>query len=154
MKMVMKACLDRTSVLIDELIVLWADSVRASHDFLGEDDIKNLTPYVKIGLGEIERLITIEIDHKTVGFMGIAQQKIEMLFIAPACFRQGIGRALVDFAKADGEIKWVDVNEQNPKARLFYERMGFAVYERSPLDDQGNAFPILKMRLVEAFRGN
>ena len=37
------------------------------------------------------------------------------------------------------------VNEQNPQARGFYEHMGFAVRERSELDEQGNPYPILFM---------
>lgn len=34
------------------------------------------------------------------------------------------------------------VNEQNPQTRGFYEHMGFAVRERSELDEQGNPYPI------------
>ena len=32
----------------------------------------------------------------------------------------------------------VVVNEQNPQAKGFYEHMGFKVYERSEIDEQGN----------------
>ncbi|OUQ22794.1 GNAT family N-acetyltransferase [Lachnoclostridium sp. An131] len=37
------------------------------------------------------------------------------------------------------------VNEQNPQARGFYEHMGFRVYRRTDLDEQGNPYPILYM---------
>lgn len=40
------------------------------------------------------------------------------------------------------------VNEQNPVAKGFYEHMGFEVVSRSPLDDQGNPYPILNMVLL------
>ena len=39
------------------------------------------------------------------------------------------------------------VNEDNPQARGFYEHMGFKIYKRSPLDEQGNLYPILYMKL-------
>jgi putative acetyltransferase len=45
----------------------------------------------------------------------------------------------------DGDLT-VDVNEQNPAARGFYEALGFVVVGRSPLDDGGRPFPILHMR--------
>ena len=34
------------------------------------------------------------------------------------------------------------VNEQNPAAAGFYRHMGFAVYRRSELDEQGGPYPI------------
>jgi putative acetyltransferase len=40
----------------------------------------------------------------------------------------------------------VDVNEQNPEARGFYERLGFTVVARSELDGTGRPFPLLHLR--------
>lgn len=37
--------------------------------------------------------------------------------------------------------------EQNPLARKIYEYMGFEVYDRSDIDEQGLLFPLLFMRL-------
>ena len=39
------------------------------------------------------------------------------------------------------------VNEDNPQAKEFYEYMGFKVYQRNELDDQGNPYPVLYMKL-------
>ena len=44
-------------------------------------------------------------------------------------------------------VKELAVNEQNPKAKGFYEHMGFKVYQRNELDDQGNPYPVLYMKL-------
>ena len=41
----------------------------------------------------------------------------------------------------------VTVNEQNAEAAGFYGHMGFKVYKRTPLDEQGNPYPLLYMRL-------
>ena len=57
---------------------------------------------------------------------------------------------LVEHARAvKGTGLRVDVNEQNPEAVKFYEAMGFVVAERSPLDDQGRPFPLLRMKEKE-----
>ena len=44
----------------------------------------------------------------------------------------------------------LDVNEQNPQALAFYQRMGFQVVGRSAVDGQGNPFPLLHMKLSVA----
>ena len=46
----------------------------------------------------------------------------------------------------DLNVEYVDVNEQNPDAVKFYERMGFRTFHRDATDDQGNPFPILRMK--------
>ena len=42
----------------------------------------------------------------------------------------------------------LDVNEQNPQARVFYESLGFVVDGRSSVDSTGRPFPLLHMREV------
>ena len=38
------------------------------------------------------------------------------------------------------------VNEQNPLEKGFYEHMGFQVYKRTDIDEQGNPYPLLYMK--------
>ena len=70
-----------------------------------------------------------------------------MLFLAPEERGKGLSRELVQYGVERFGIREVTVNEQNPQARGFYERMGFCVCQRSELDEQGRPYPILKMRL-------
>ena len=37
-------------------------------------------------------------------------------------------------------VNELTVNEQNPKARGFYEHLGFKVYKRCEIDEQGNPY--------------
>ena len=50
-----------------------------------------------------------------------------------------------------GSIISVEYNAENasgfPLAKGFYEHMGFQVYKRTELDEQGNPYPLLYMRL-------
>lgn len=80
-----------------------------------------------------------------LGFMGIQNKHIEMLFIDEPYHRLGLGKILIQHALRRGATS-VDVNEQNPNAYAFYTRMGFTLHGRSPLDAQGNPFPILHLR--------
>ena len=85
--------------------------------------------------------------------MGVAEGKIEMLFLAPERRGGGLGRRFVEFAITELDVRLVDVNEQNGRALGFYEKMGFETFSRSERDPQGNPFPILHMRLKPEPRG-
>lgn len=142
---------DRTNRLIDTLTSIWEASVRATHHFLTEEDIQKLTPFVKRTLSDIETLMVVCDNNKPIAFMGIDAAKIEMLFVLPTHFGKGIGKELTTFAITQYGIQYVDVNEQNPEAAGFYRHIGFDVFERTKLDEQGNPFPILKMKLRPFF---
>lgn len=137
---------NRNSKLINVLLDVWQASVRASHHFLTEADIRTLTPQAVEALLQIETLWIVEDDLRPVGFMGVQEHKIEMLFLHPDYFRKGVGKELVQRAFRELVVEYVDVNEQNPDAARFYERMGFHTFRRDDTDDQGNPFPILRMK--------
>lgn len=137
---------NRNSKLINALLDVWQASVRASHHFLTEADIRTLTPQAEEALLQIETLWIVEDDLRPVGFMGVQERKIEMLFLHPDYFRKGVGKELVQRAFRELAVEYVDVNEQNPDATRFYERMGFHTFRRDDTDDQGNPFPILRMK--------
>lgn len=137
---------NRNSKLINALLDVWQASVRASHHFLTEADIRTLTPQAEEALQQIETLWIVEGDLRPVGFMGVQERKIEMLFLHPDYFRKGVGKELVQRAFRELAVEYVDVNEQNPDATRFYERMGFHTFRRDDTDDQGNPFPILRMK--------
>ena len=123
--------------------------MRATHDFLTETDIGALRPLVREALSDdaLELWVLTESADVPIGFMGLAGHDIAALFLEPARRGQGGGRRLVAHAQQlrDGQLT-VDVNEQNPAARGFYEALGFVVTGRSPLDDAGRPFPLLHMR--------
>lgn len=130
------------------VVEVWEASVRATHDFLTEADIQFYRPLVQDGLPHVEHLLGMrDHDGQVVGFIGVVGIKTEMLFIHPAWRGQGIGRRLLTHAVEVLGATLVDVNEQNPQAAGFYDRMGFEVIRRSALDGTGKPFPILHLRL-------
>ena len=137
----------RTPEFIDGLLGIWEASVRASHHFLTEEDIQSLCPQAEEAIRQIETLWAVDDGNALIGFMGIQSGKIEMLFLHPDYFRKGIGRTLIQKAAvSEAGVEYVDVNEQNPAAVKFYEKMGFRTFRRDSTDDQGNPFPILRMK--------
>lgn len=138
----------RSQVLIEKLLNLWENSVKASHLFLSNKEIEEIKKYVPKALREIEHLI-VETDEteNPIAFMGIYKNKLEMLFISPAHMKTGLGRKLIEEAIENYSVNELVVNEQNPKAKGFYEHLGFKVYKRNPFDEQGNQYPILFMHL-------
>ncbi|TWT33662.1 putative N-acetyltransferase YjaB [Posidoniimonas corsicana] len=133
------------------MIEVWESSVRATHDFLSAEDIDGLKPLIlEQYFDAVELTCAAADDGRLLGFCGVLAGRIEMLFVAAEARGRGVGRLLTRHAvEIQGATK-VDVNEQNPQAVGFYERMGFHVVGRSPLDGQGRPFPLLHMELGDA----
>lgn len=128
------------------LVDLWERSVRATHAFLSEDDISEIKSKLASEYFPAVDIHILDVNGIPAGFIGVAGDKIEMLFIDSVCQGKGYGTALLDFAIGKG-AKLVDVNEQNPAALGFYESKGFRTVSRDPTDDAGRPFPILHLSL-------
>lgn len=143
------------------LMEIWAAAVRATHHFLSEEDFnhfqevipRNTCPVSEVYLAAPESGPGAE----AVGFISLSHPEdkssptpspstVEMLFVDPAFHRQGIGSALLDFARAKYPALLLDVNEQNPGALAFYQSYGFRLTGRSELDASGRPYPLLHMR--------
>lgn len=139
---------------------LWLQSVRATHHFLTEQDISDISGDVQSAFKLVSLFGILQTEDKAplpctqgktlAAFMGISGRSIEMLFVHPHFFRRGYGKALVDYALAEHGVHYVDVNEQNPQAAAFYARMGFVPMGRDAVDTQGRPFPILHLRHISA----
>ena len=139
---------DRNQQLINELLKVWESSVRATHTFLSNDEILEIKEYVTETLRSIAHLV-IETNQNNdpITFMGIGDDKLEMLFVAPEYRSSGIGRKMLTSGINNYGVTELAVNEDNPQARGFYEHMGIVTYQRNELDDQGRPCPVLYMRL-------
>ena len=135
---------DRTPDLINQLLEVWEKSVRATHLFLSDREIKNIKEYVPQALNGIAQLmIDAGEAGRAVAFMGIEDGTLEMLFISPEERGKGLGKRLIEYGIESYSVERLAVNEQNPQAKKFYEHMGFHVNKRTGLDEQGNPYPLL-----------
>lgn len=137
---------DRNSLLLEQLLDVWESSVRVTHIFLSENEIEGIKKYVPKALCEIPHLVIVENENQVpMGFMGIVEQHLEMLFISDEERGKGLGKELLKYGIEKYLINDLAVNEQNPLAKGFYEHMGFKVYKRTDHDEQGNPYPLLYM---------
>ncbi len=140
---------ERTPDLISRLLAVWEGSVRATHLFLSDGEIKSIKEYVPQALNGIAHLVIAEDEAgRPAAFMGIEDGTLEMLFISPEERGKGLGKRLIQYGIANYVVQRLAVNEQNPQAKGFYERMGFRVYKRTDHDEQGNPYPLLYMSLI------
>ncbi len=129
-----------------QMLALWEQSVLATHDFLLPADFEEIKRSVaSIPFHELHVFCLTNID-TVIGFIGVANKKIEILFLAPDFFGRGLGQKLLHFAVEKLDADQLDVNEQNWKAVRFYQKFGFETYERTNEDDQGRNYPLLRMK--------
>ncbi|WP_339711732.1 GNAT family N-acetyltransferase [uncultured Kriegella sp.] len=131
-----------------EVVSVWESSVRATHHFLKEEDIEYFKPLIlNTYLDAVELRCVRNNENKIVGFLGAAEQSLEMLFIDPEHRGKKIGKTLLDYSIDNLNVTKVDVNEQNEQAVGFYKHCGFQVVDRSELDSSGKPYPTLHMKL-------
>lgn len=146
--MKIKEVQDRPQALIEQLLVVWESSVKETYLFLSENEIESIKKYVPQALKEIPHLIIVENKNQVpVGFMGIENEHLEMLFVSNEERGKGLGKELLNYGIEQYSVNDLAVNEQNPLAKSFYEHMGFEVYKRANRDEQGNPYPLLYMKL-------
>jgi putative acetyltransferase len=70
-------------------------------------------------------LAVAEQDRAILGFAEARDGTLDMLFIAPACLRSGVGRLLLADAEKRGAVR-LECFRDNAGARSFYERHGWS----------------------------
>ena len=136
----------RPTALRSRLLDVWESSVRATHTFLKEADLQEIAPEVQAALSTVPHLVVLEQGDLPIGFLGVSNQTLEMLFLEPSLIGQGQGRRLTEWAIRHFAIRETCVNEQNPQAVGFYQHLGFRPYQRTETDQQGRPFPLLYLR--------
>lgn len=140
--------------MLTALLDLWEDSVQASHIFLTKQHIAEIKIEVKAALQSSQNIITVTDKKDFLGFIGVENNKIEMLFVASSVFRKGIGKALLKEALErylkDYPCILVDCSEQNTQGLAFYKSLGFEKVGMSEKDSAGRDFPIVHLKVNKA----
>ena len=136
---------DRDPRLMRALLDVWERSVRATHLFLSDAEVRRIKGYVPQALEAVEHLVIAEVE-RPIAFMGVQDGRLEMLFVAPEERGRGIGARLLRYGIDVHGVRELTVNEQNPQAVGFYEHMGFETYKRTDVDEEGGPYPLLYMK--------
>ena len=130
----------------EKLLNVWDRASAQAHPFLSQaflDLERRNIPEVYLPRAETW---VWEAEGRVVGFVSLLGNEVGALFVDPAFQRSGIGRALIDRARAlRGELE-VEVFEKNLPGRAFYARLGFALIYRKSHDQTG--FKLLRLRLA------
>jgi GNAT superfamily N-acetyltransferase len=82
-------------------------------------------PPAQIANGQV---LVAELDERIAGFVAVVGGELDGLFVEPAMWRRGIGRALVDEATHEARQRGLALTVvANPAARQFYESCGFSL---------------------------
>ncbi|AGL00765.1 N-acetyltransferase [Desulfoscipio gibsoniae] len=114
---------------IDELDIvmkIWLESNIEAHDFISKsywqgnyEVVKEMLPNATIFIYEDNSIIQ--------GFVGLIEGYIAGIFINASSRSQGIGKALLDYVKANRSELSLQVYKKNARAVKFYLREDFAV---------------------------
>lgn len=129
-----------------QMMDVWESAVKATHSFLNPEDFefyKKLIP----DFFPLVNSYVLRSGTDIFAFLGVADDKLEMLFVSDNAQGQGYGKLLLEYAIENLYITKVDVNEQNKQAIGFYQKFGFRIVGRSEKDSIGKDYPILHLSL-------
>ncbi|KMQ60604.1 GCN5 family acetyltransferase [Chryseobacterium sp. BLS98] len=130
-----------------KIMEIWESAVTATHDFLTEEDFNYFKEAIPKDYLPQLNVYLISEDDEAKGFASVAGDTLEMLFIHNDARGKGYGKKLYEWMKETTGLTKVDVNEQNPQAIGFYEKIGFKRVGRSEKDGSGKNYPLIHMSL-------
>lgn len=130
----------------EDVLNVWARASAVAHPFLSQQFLELERHNIpNVYLPKAETWVWVA-DGRVVGFMSLLGDEVGALFVDPKFQRSGIGRALVDRARAlRGKIE-VEVFERNALGRAFYAKVGFELMHQKVHTQTG--FEILRLRLT------
>jgi RimJ/RimL family protein N-acetyltransferase len=115
---------------IERILEIWFRASLVAHPFLDQDFL----------LAEREQIVdhwlpmaatsVYEIDGRVMGFLSLIDNEVGAIFVDPDHHGEGVGRALMDRARATRPHLELDVFELNWPGRRFYVRYGFRLIGR------------------------
>ena len=114
---------------LDTVMQIWLHGNLDAHAFIAAsfwtehfEMVRDLLPQAELYVHENED--TRQID----GFIGLTENHIEGIFVAKSARSEGIGKALLDYAKSRRPRLDLSVYQKNERALAFYRREQFAVH--------------------------
>ena len=110
---------------LERVAEIWLEANAQAHNFIPRrywegqlEAVRNLLPQAELYVWQ---------EGAIQGFIGLDGEHIEGIFVWPAAQSRGIGKALLDRAKAAHSCLTLHVYRKNDRAAAFYRREGFRV---------------------------
>ncbi|TWT99657.1 putative N-acetyltransferase YjaB [Botrimarina colliarenosi] len=131
---------------LEDLLDVWMAASLVAHPFLTADFLASERENIpKLYLPNAETWID-EAAGRVVGFIALIGAAVGALFVHPSQQRRGIGRRLMNKAKALYPELEVDVFTANPIGRAFYAKNGFQPVKESVHEPTGQR--VMRLRFA------
>ena len=130
---------------LSELLDVWHDAAQIAHPFWTPDLFEQERTDISQKFLPIAETWVFERKGRVVGFIALLDNEVGGIFVAPKRQGEGIGRALMDHAKASRDHLELEVFEANEIGRAFYDAYGFAVVGKRL--DEKTGLRLLRLRL-------
>jgi putative acetyltransferase len=130
---------------LDGLLEVWYEASRVAHPFLSEDFLDAERRAIPEQYLPIAETWVYEDGGRVVGFIALIGDVVGAIFVAPERHGRGIGRALMDHARASRDHLDVEVFKANAIGRAFYDAYGFEVVGERMHEETGH--PLLRLHL-------
>lgn len=115
---------------LDDVQDVWYAASLIAHPFLSEEFLSTEREEIADQWLPIAETIVYQHDGTIVGFLALVGNDVGAIFVLPEHQGSGIGRALMDQARASRPFLELDVFEANSIGRRFYEAYGFRRVDR------------------------
>lgn len=112
---------------LDAVLCIWLDANLDAHAFLPAEYWQGCRQLVRDMLPQAELYVHQDPAGRIDGFLGLQGDYLAGLFVRREARCRGVGKALLDSAKARRPALTLNVYQKNGKAIAFYKREGFAV---------------------------
>ena len=125
---------------LDAVMQIWLEGNLDAHAFIPAsfwtdhfEMVRDMLPQAELYVHENETTQQIN------GFIGLTENYIEGIFVAKAARSKGIGKALLEYAKALKPCLTLSVYQKNEQALAFYRREQFIVQSEGIDEDTNEA---------------
>lgn len=125
---------------LDTVMRIWLHGNLDAHAFIPAsfweahfEMVRDMLPQAELYVHENEAPRQID------GFIGLTENHIEGIFVAKAARSQGIGKALLEYAKSRKPYLTLSVYQKNERALAFYQREQFTVQSEGIDEDTNEA---------------
>ena len=128
---------------LQSLLDVWYEASLIAHAFLPEEFLATEREDIAGVWMPVAETIVYEDDGQVVGFLSLVGNEVGAIFVHPEHQGRGVGRALMDRARAARPYLELDVFEANTIGRRFYDAYGFTFIRRHVHDETG----LMQLRL-------
>lgn len=125
----------------EAILNIWEKSAKETHHFLSKDDFEFYKRIIPQHLDSVSLSLWYDSEN-LIGFSGINETELVMLFLDPDFIGKGYGSRILLWLMENKKINRIDVNTQNEKAKIFYLKHGFKIFSEDEIDGFGKPYPI------------